>query len=111
VKKILLFLSFITLAMFYSSCDKQSGTGTIVLSITDSPIDSSTVSGVYITVSEIQVHTGDSGWVTMDGFAGPKKFDLLDITRGKSELLGSVNLEGGNYTRIRFMLDAISSAL
>ncbi len=104
MKKILLILAVVLPVLF--SCQKQTGTGTLSLSITDSPIDSSNVSGVFITVTKIMVNTGDSGWVTMTNFSGPQTFNLIDLTRGKSSLLGSVELPSGNYSQIRFMIDA-----
>ena len=102
----LFILAAITLPLFFISCEEQTGSGTVILSITDSPIDSSTVSGVFITINEIEVHTSDSGWLTMEDFEGPQTFNLLDLTRGETNLLGSLELEGGNYTQIRFMVDA-----
>jgi len=102
----LFILAAITLPLFFISCEEQTGSGTVILSITDSPIDSSTVSGVYITINEIEVHTSDSGWLTMEDFEGPRTFNLLELTRGETNLLGSLELEEGNYTQIRFMVDA-----
>jgi hypothetical protein len=98
----------IILPLIFTSCEEESnsGPGTLNLSITDSPVDSSGVAGVYITVTEIQVHTSDNNWKTLSDFEGPKTFNLLDLTRGESDLLGSFNLESGRYTQIRFMLDA-----
>jgi len=106
MKKMLFILAAITLPLFFISCEEQTGSGTVILSITDSPIDSSTVSGVYITINEIEVHTSDSGWLTMEDFEGPRTFNLLELTRGETNLLGSLELEEGNYTQIRFMVDA-----
>lgn len=106
MKRILFFLTALALPLFFTSCEEQSGTGTMTLSITDSPIDGSNVSGVFITVTEIQVHSSDSGWLSMQDFEGPVTFNLLDLTRGESEMLGNLELEAGNYTQVRFMLDA-----
>jgi len=106
MRKILVILAAAILPFFFTSCEKQSGTGTLRLSITDSPIDSDDVAGVFIRINEIQVHTPDSGWMTMENFDGPAEFNLLDLTRGESDLLGSIELEAGKYTQIRFMLDA-----
>ncbi len=106
MKKMLFILAAIALPVFFPGCEEETGSGTMMLSITDSPIDSSTVSGVFITINEIQVHTSDSGWLTLEDFAGPETFNLLDLTRGESDLLGNFDLGAGNYTQIRFMLDA-----
>ena len=106
MKKLIFFLTALAFPMFFISCEEQTGTGTVTLSITDSPIDGSNVTGVVITVSEIQVHNSDSGWITMEDFQGPVTFNLLDLTRGESEMLGTIELEAGNYTQVRFMVDA-----
>jgi hypothetical protein len=109
MKRLLFFLTAKALALFFTACEKQTGTGTLTLSITDSPIDGEDVTGVFITITEIQVHTSDSGWLTMQDFEGPVTFNLLDLTRGESEMLGSLELEAGNYTQVRFMIDAPES--
>jgi len=97
----------VAVSLGFAGCELFTQTGTLSLSITDSPIDAANVSGVYITVNEIQYHRSDSDdWITMSGFSGPKKFNLLDLTGGKSELLGELKLYGGKYTQIRFILDA-----
>jgi len=96
----------IALTIFFTSCDKETGSGIMKLSLTDAPIDGADVTGVFITINEIQVHTPSNGWVTMEDFEGPETFNLLDLTRGESEFLGSLELEGGKYTQIRFLLDA-----
>ncbi|HNW57218.1 MAG TPA: DUF4382 domain-containing protein [Bacteroidales bacterium] len=110
MKKVLFVLAFAAVPLFFASCDKESGsgpgTGTMTLSITDSPIDSGNVTGVFITISDIQVNTSDSGWLTIKDFKGPETYNLMDLTRGETDLLGSITLDGGQYNQIRFMLDA-----
>ena len=106
MKKLLFILAAVFLPLLFSSCEKESGTGTLMLSITDAPVDSSDVTGVFITINEVQVHTSDDDWLVMESFEGPKIFNLLDLTRGETDLLGNLELEGGNYTQIRFMLEA-----
>jgi len=96
----------IALTTFFTSCDKETGSGIMKLSLTDAPIDGADVTGVFITINEIQVHNPDNGWMVLDEFEGPETFNLLDLTRGETSLLGSFTLEGGKYTQIRFMLDA-----
>jgi hypothetical protein len=106
MKKLLILAAVMILPIYFISCQKQSGTGTLSVSITDSPIDSANVSGVFITVTGVKVLTADSGWVTMTGFEGPKTYNLLDLTRGVSEALGNIELPSGSYTQIRLLLDA-----
>ncbi len=79
-------------------------TGTLKLYLCDAPLDTENVTGVYITINEIQYHR-DGEWSTFDEFEGPQKYDLLKLTGGNSALLGELTLPAGNYTQIRFMLD------
>lgn len=91
----------------FTACEKEGGTkGTINLSITDAPIDTDGISGVFITVSGVHYHTSENDWQVFEDFEGPMNFNLLDLQRGNSELLGSFELEAGTYTQLRFMLDA-----
>jgi len=96
-------IGVLTLFVF-NACDFFQGTGVMEVSITDAPVLDEEVVGVYITVEEIQYHTTDDGWVTMEDFEGPQTHNLLDLTRGESEMLGELELPSGEYTQIRFML-------
>jgi len=80
------------------------GTGILKLYLSDAPLDAENVTGVYITIEEIQCHL-NSEWITCADFVGPQKYDLLELTGGNSTLLGELTLPAGNYTQIRFMLD------
>jgi hypothetical protein len=80
------------------------GTGTLALYLTDAPLDTENVTGVYITINEIQYHLGNQ-WLTCEEFEGPQTHDLLELTGGNSTLLGEFTLPVGNYTQIRFLLD------
>ncbi len=80
------------------------GTGTLKLYLSDAPLDAENVTGVYITISEIQYHL-DGEWITCEEFVGNQTYNLLELTGGNSALLGVFTLPAGNYTQIRFMLD------
>jgi len=86
------------------SCGQALGTGTLELYLTDAPIDAENVTGVYITINEIQYHVGEQ-WITCEEFEGPQKYDLLELTGGNFTLLGDLTLPAGHYNQIRFMLD------
>jgi len=79
-------------------------TGTLALYLTDAPPDAKNVTGVYITIDEIQYHLGNQ-WITCEEFEGPQIYELLELTGGNSTLLGEFTLPAGNYTQIRFLLD------
>ena len=105
MKKLIYLIALPLLMLAVGACEKsETAKGTLTLSMTDAPIDTDGITGVYITVTGIQYNlNGD--WVTADEFEGPKSFNLLDLTRGESELLGSFELNAGSYNQIRFLLD------
>ncbi|TET56598.1 MAG: DUF4382 domain-containing protein [Dehalococcoidia bacterium] len=85
-------------------CRQAVETGTLRLYLCDAPTDAKNITGVYITIDEIQYHR-DGQWLTCEEFVGPETYDLLELTGGNSTLLGELTLPSGNYTQIRFMLD------
>ena len=88
----------------YGTTEQGLATGTLKLYLCDAPLDAENVTGVYITVNEIQYHL-DGRWMTCEEFEGPQTYNLLELTNGNSALLGELTLPAGNYTQIRFMLD------
>ncbi len=84
--------------------EQATKTGILKLYLSDAPIDALNVTGVYITIDEIQYHR-DGQWITCEDFVGPQTYDLLELTGGNSTLLGELTLPSGNYTQIRLMLD------
>jgi hypothetical protein len=122
----------VMLAALGVSCSQALGTGTLKLYLSDAPIDTENVTGVYITINEIQYHSQDSDeqlgdsdeqledsdeqledsdeqldgqWITCEEFVGNQTYNLLELTGGNITLLGEFTLPAGNYTQIRFMLD------
>jgi hypothetical protein len=108
MNKYFLLLLFLSLGLLITtSCEKDDASkGNLTLSITDAPIDMSTVEGVYLSITEIQYHKGNGTWETFNEFEGPQTFNLLELTEGKSALMGTFTLEAGNYTQLRFLVDA-----
>ncbi|MFP4556519.1 MAG: DUF4382 domain-containing protein [Bacteroidales bacterium] len=107
MKRISILLSAIALvAIIFAGCEKDNDKGTLQLSITDAPMDTSEIAGVYITITDIQYHISGNNFSSFEDFEGPKEFNLLDLTRGATELLGNLEMDPGTYTQIRFILDA-----
>ncbi|MFP4690357.1 MAG: DUF4382 domain-containing protein [Bacteroidales bacterium] len=96
---------------FMAACDADENTmdgekGDLKLFMTDAPIETDGIESVFITFTEIQYQTEDGDWSTFDEFDEPVELDLLELTRGETELLGLFEMEPGVYNQIRFMLDA-----
>ncbi len=100
------FLAVLMVISVITGCKKSSDTGTLRLSITDAPIDSDGVEAVYIKITDIQYHISGNNFVSFDDFEGPVSFNLLDLTRGATELLGDLEMPPGTYTQLRFIVDA-----
>jgi hypothetical protein len=86
MKKFSIILPLLLLITFIiSSCEKiESGNGTVKLSITDAPIDTDGIEGVYITINEVHYHLGGNNWKEFV-FEEPKTYNLLDLQRGNSD--------------------------
>lgn len=111
MRKLSLILAIAAVFVFaFVACDKDNDgqTGRVLLSITDAPIDTDGITGVFITFTEIQYHISGNNWASFPDFEGPRTFNLLDLTRGETDLLGDLELEAGKYTQLRFILDAPS---
>lgn len=95
-----------TLGFFQMSCEDSTNdpdptsSGTLKVSITDSPIDSPDVKAVFVTVTEIKVDGK-----TFEGFKGPKTVNLLELQNGNSLNLGDGNFNAGTFNKISLVLD------
>jgi hypothetical protein len=109
MKKLIIVSIAIILAAttFFTGC-VQTGTGTLVLQITDAPGDLN-ISQALVTLSSIEVHKASAGnnntsaeWEMI--VEDPQSFDLIQL-RNVKELLGTKNLTTGKYTQIRLHID------
>lgn len=80
--------------------------GALKLAMTDAPACG--YDHVYVTVTKIRVHqsatagTGDAGWSELA--IPPQRIDLLGLTNGVLQELGTLPLPAGNYQQIRLVL-------
>jgi hypothetical protein len=113
IKKFLMITIIGTLigATVFSGCI-QSGTGQLIIKITDNP--DLNITKANVTFSQVQVHrgffgnetenetNGTAGWYTIINTT--QTFDLLAL-QNVTALWGSANLSAGWYTQIRLYVD------
>ena len=113
MKKILILAILVTLigAIAFSGC-LQTGTGLLVLKISDKPGDLN-ITKANVTISQIKVHLSASGgndsnttgWYTVVNKS--QIFDLMTLQNNVTEELGIVNLSAGLYTQIRLYIEKV----
>jgi hypothetical protein len=108
-KKILLPITLILLiALSGCTSPAPSGTGNLVMQITDQPAGLN-ISSALVTISKVQVHmasaneSNESSWITIA--EGPQAFDLVTIKDVKA-FLGEQEIAAGTYTQIRLNVDS-----
>lgn len=83
-------------------------TGTLTVALTDAPACG--FDAVNVTVSKVRVHQNasaadaDTGWSEVV-LSPARKINLLNLTNGVLDSLGSVSVPAGKYTQVRLMLD------
>ena len=90
----------------------RSDTGTLKLSLTDSPTCG--FDKVFVTVEKVRVHSSasagenDAGWAEVV-LASPTRVDLLSLNNGTLLALGETELPAGTYTQMRLVLSPNSA--
>jgi hypothetical protein len=85
----------------------SAGNGTLRVAMTDAPACG--YDNVFVTVESVRVHKSgaaadsDSGWETIT-LSPPRRIDLLNLTNGVLEELGSTSLPSGTYSQVRLVL-------
>lgn len=90
-----------------SGGSSSSGSGELSLGLTDAASD--LYQAVYVTIDEVQVHTGGNenvpgNWTSVDMPASPMTVNLLELVNGVREDLGLADLRAGDYTQMRLII-------
>lgn len=89
------------------------GEGTLRIALTDAPACG--YEHVYVTVEKVRVHASggardqDGGWQEIT-VTPARRIDLLDLTNGVLEELGSTPLPAGRYSQVRLVLASNTAA-
>ena len=93
--------------------DSAAETAVVDFSITDAPVASDSVKEVYVTFSSLEINESSaagedgSGWTEVP-IDATKEYELLSLTGGLSDALGSLELSGGTrINQIRFGVGSI----
>ncbi|GEM_PF-2607081 len=82
----------------------EPGTGTLVLSVTDTPADINAYKELNVTISGIEVHKTGGAWIEFSD--EEKTFNLFELN-GVKELFGEKELDAGKYTGIRLLVERV----
>ncbi len=74
------------------------GYGRIKLEAFDTPPPQA-VEHIYLTVTEVSVHSSDNGWKTL--IDSVTTYDFLELINGATAVLCDVTLKSGHYTQMR----------
>lgn len=88
-----------------SSLDGEIGSaGKASIALTDAAVDAGSITGVYLTVGEIQARS-TSETKTIVQFESPKTFNVMDYQNGATLELGEGELEAGAYNELQLVLE------
>lgn len=96
------------------SAGPTGGSGTLRVALTDAPrcrVGNEDLDKVYVTVAAVRVHQAEdaeptstsTGWTTI-AINPARKINLLDLTNGRLEELGTTPLPAGTYSQVRLVL-------
>jgi len=92
-----------------SNSSSSNETGSLSIGLTDAASDD--YAAVYVTIDEVQVHTGDDEGGAWNVVASPNKtYNLLDLVNGVIEQLGVSPLSTGHYTQTRLIVGETADA-
>lgn len=115
MKKIFFSLLAAAIVMIYTGCSRDSGTGRLVVNVTDAPFPVEFVKSATVTISKAEIRrVGDDisdGNPFMLLWEGSKTFDLLQLRNGVVDELLNLEIPVGEYDLIRLYVDEAALTL
>jgi len=111
-----IFAALGAIALVFAGCTSATSgaTSTVSFNLTDAPVDTSTISNVYVSFGGLSINEsaaaldGASSWITVP-IDSTQRYDLLALSGGLSSLLGNVPLTAGiQVNQIRFTDPTVS---
>jgi hypothetical protein len=108
-RTIILTLAFAFVALTFSQCSKDEipageDMGQMTLKITDAPSDDTSISGTFITVSDVKVDG-----VSVEGFS-KQTFEISALQNGATRTLFNGEVKAKNYSKVTLVLDMAADA-
>ena len=92
-----------------SNSSSSSETGSLSIGLTDAASDD--YNAIYVTIKEVQVHTGDDEGGAWHVVASPNRtYNLLELVNGVIDQLGIATIETGQYTQVRLIVGTDADA-
>lgn len=92
--------------LLFTQCTDLGDSGSIVVHIADVPPVEQDITGIYVTITDVEYRKADGIWQDGALFDDPIQVNLLDLSNGVTALLGEYPALAGNYEAIRFVLEA-----
>lgn len=106
MKKILVLVSLVTVALTGCNDNPAAGDGTGRMQVTMVDAPASAYDSIIISVQRVEIHASQSAsvesWITLNSEA--KTYDLLSLVNGVEAVLGEADLAAGTYTQMRLVL-------
>lgn len=103
----------VTTGLVFTSCDdkddEMNSSGSVRVEATDAAVDAQNISGVYLSVEEVEVIANGEVRNTIT-FDSPEEFNLMAFQNGQTKFLGEVDVEAGSYDEIRLILNSTTQA-
>lgn len=103
-------MAVVAMAGLLAACNNDSDVaskGTASIAITDAAVDAEAITGVMLSVKEVQAR-GNGSAKTVAVFDTPKTFNLMDYQNGETYALGEGEIDAGIYNELRLVLDESS---
>lgn len=88
----------------YSYFESSQNSGHMAISVADAPVPG--VSGVFITFTNVSIHSNTSGWVNYS--VSSHTINILNLTTTNASLLTNVTLHAATYTMIRLYIKNVT---
>lgn len=90
--------------VYYQASQAATTNGHVAMKVADAP--NSSVSGVFITFSDVSLHNNASGWTNYS--VKSTTVNILGLTATNASLLTNITLSAGTYTMIRLYITNVT---